>query len=102
LPGYRPQTRPADPAARALQRKKNAYMRKKISTDELHALLETQFRKTAAGLCGKCAVPRPVFMQAAEGRSNWRVGRLDECGDLCHTILEDIAAQLAQRYDLGG
>jgi hypothetical protein len=89
LPGYRPQTRPADPAARALQRKKNA-------------LLETQFRKTAAGLCGKCAVPRPVFMQAAEGRSNWRVGRLDECGDLCHTILEDIAAQLAQRYDLEG
>jgi hypothetical protein len=75
-------------------------MRKKISRDELHALLETEFRKTAAGLCGKCAVPKPVFIEAGGGRSNWRVGGLGECGDLCHTILEDIVVQFSERYEL--
>jgi hypothetical protein len=75
-------------------------MKKKISSAELHALLEAEFRNTAAGLCRRCAVPRPVFLASASGGPNWRVGRLDECGDLCHTLLDDVVARLAGRYDL--
>jgi hypothetical protein len=74
--------------------------RKKISNDELHALLEAEFRKTAADLCRQCAVPRPVFMSVASAGANWRVGRLGECAGLCHTILDEIVERLADRYDL--
>jgi hypothetical protein len=76
-------------------------MRKKISTDELHALLEREFRKTAADLCRACSVPKPVFLASPTGRSNWRIGSLEECPGLCHTILEDVAAKLAEKYELG-
>jgi hypothetical protein len=74
-------------------------MRKKITRDELHALLETEFRKTAAELCRACAVPKPVFLASASG-SNWRVGSLEECSGLCHTLLQDVAAKLSETYDL--
>lgn len=77
-------------------------MRKKISKDELHALLERDFRETAAGLCGACSVPKPVFLAAPTGGSNWRIGSLEECSGLCHTILQDVATKLAQRYELKG
>jgi len=77
-------------------------MRKKISTAELHALLETEFRKTAADLCRACSVPKPVFLASSTGGSNWRVGSLEECPGLCHTILMDVAAKLSEKYELKG
>lgn len=75
-------------------------MRRKISRDELHALLEDEFRKTAADLCRGCSVPKPVFLAAPSGASNWRIGSLEECSGLCHTILQDVAQQLAEKFDL--
>jgi hypothetical protein len=75
-------------------------MRKKISASELQLLLENEFRKTAAGLCRACSVPKPVFLRTASGGSNWRIGSLAECSGLCHTILEEVAGKLAEKYDL--
>jgi hypothetical protein len=74
--------------------------KKKIPPEKLHALLEEEFRATAAGLCRACSVPRPIFRESASGTSNWRVGALDECSGLCHSILSDVAARLAERYDI--
>ena len=74
--------------------------RKKVSTQELHRMLEAEFHKTAAGLCGKCHVPRPVFYPAARGGPNWRLAHGDECPALCHTVMQDLAARFAQQYDL--
>jgi hypothetical protein len=76
--------------------------RKKISTDELHALLEREFRNSAADLCLKCRVPKPVFIESKTGGSNWRLAATAECSNLCHTILVDVAAQLAEKYELKG
>ncbi len=73
--------------------------KKKIPQDKLHALLEQEFRATAAGLCPSCSVPKPVFSASSAG-SNWRVGAIDECSGLCHSILIDVAASVAERYDL--
>jgi len=75
-------------------------MRKKISASDLQRLLESEFRKTAADLCRACSVPKPVFLPTASGGSNWRVGSLEECSGLCHTILEEVAGKLAEKYDL--
>jgi hypothetical protein len=74
--------------------------RTKITTDELHALLEREFRDSAAGLCPKCRVPKPVFMASASGASNWRVAAMDECGNLCHTIFQDVVVKIAGQYDV--
>jgi hypothetical protein len=71
-----------------------------VSSAELHAFLEREFRGTAAGLCRKCAVPKPVFPRSASGASNWRIGAIEECDGLCHTILQDVAAKLAAQYSL--
>jgi hypothetical protein len=74
--------------------------RQKITTDELHALLEREFRNSAADLCLKCRVPKPIFMASASGASNWRVAAMDECGALCHTIFQDVVVKIAGQYDL--
>jgi hypothetical protein len=74
--------------------------RKKISTDELHALLEREFRNTAADLCLKCRVPKPVFMASAGSGSNWRVASMAECGSMCHTLFQDVVEKVAEKYDL--
>jgi hypothetical protein len=73
--------------------------RKKVSREELHAWLEREFRATAAGLCGRCRVPMPVFREAM-ARPNWRLPAHPECPGLCHTLLEEIAARAAVRYDV--
>lgn len=77
-------------------------MRKKISAAEMHALLEAEFRMTAAGLCRACSVPKPVFRASSTGGSNWRIGSIEECSGLCHTILLDVAAKLSEKYELKG
>jgi hypothetical protein len=74
--------------------------RKKITADELHALLEREFRSTAADLCLKCRVPRPIFIDAKSGGTNWRVATLAECGTMCHSIFQDIVDKAAEKYDL--
>jgi hypothetical protein len=75
--------------------------RKTVSPAQLRDLLAREFRATAGDLCLKCAIPTPVFIEpASPGRANWRVASGAECSNLCHTILEDLAARLSQSYDI--
>ena len=74
-------------------------MRKRVSASDLHDILTREFAKTAGDLCLKCRIPMPVFRQTRDG-ANWRLGAMDECNTLCHSLVQDIAAQLAQRYEL--
>jgi hypothetical protein len=75
--------------------------RKKVSPAELHELLATEFRKTAADSCLKCRIPMPAYRDPGEGGGpNWRIGNTAECSSLCHTIIEDLVAALSTRYDI--
>ena len=74
--------------------------RKKITAAELQSLLEREFRNTAADLCLKCRVPKPVFINTAGEGGNWRVGTLAECGTMCHSIFQDVVEKVARQYDL--
>jgi hypothetical protein len=74
-------------------------MRKRVSATELHDLLVREFAKTAGDLCLKCRLPMPVLRESRQG-PNWRLGSLDECSTMCHTIVADIAAKLGENYDL--
>lgn len=75
-------------------------MRKRVTAEELHDLLSREFRKSAGGLCLKCRLPMPRYFAGARQGPNWRLGPLDECSAMCHTIVEDLVAKLAARYEL--
>lgn len=70
-----------------------------MSREELHAWLEREFRATAADLCGRCRVPMPVLREGVAA-PNWRLPARPECPALCHTLLEEVAARAAARFDL--
>ena len=74
-------------------------MQKRVSATELHDLLTREFAKTAGDLCLKCRIPMPVFREAKAG-PNWRLGAMDECNSLCHSLVQDIAAKLGENYRL--
>jgi hypothetical protein len=75
--------------------------RKKVSAAELHDILTREFGKTAGYLCIKCRIPMPAYLEpGARGGPNWRIGSLGECDNLCHTIVEDVVAAAAGKYDL--
>ena len=73
--------------------------RRSVSAAQLHEILAREFAGTAAGLCAKCRVPKPIFRESGAG-PNWRVPPLGECDSLCHTILMDVARKLATEYDM--
>ena len=74
-------------------------MRKRVSASDLHDLLTREFAKTAGDLCLKCRIPMPVFRESSTG-ANWRLGAMDECNSLCHSLVQDIAAKLGENYEL--
>ena len=76
------------------------HRRRSVTTEELHEIVERELARTAAGLCGACRVPRPVFLAAKGDGPNWRVPGLEECPALCHTILQDVVQVLGTRYRL--
>jgi hypothetical protein len=75
--------------------------RRKVSAAQLHDLLAAEFRKTAGDQCLRCRVPMPAYFAGSTG-VNWRVGALDECSSLCHSILQDLVEKLSQHYELRG
>jgi hypothetical protein len=75
--------------------------RRKVSAEELHDILEREFRRTAGELCPKCRIPMPAYLDpGSRGGPNWRIGSAGECANLCHTLLEDLVAAMAAKYDL--
>lgn len=69
-----------------------------VSATQLYELLTREFDDSAAGLCPRCRVPRPIFREGAGDGPNWRVPPLEECDSLCHSILVDVAERLGRDY----
>lgn len=75
--------------------------RRKVSAVQLHDILTREFRGTAGDSCLKCRIPMPAyFAPGATSGANWRIGAIDDCSSLCHTVLEDLATRLAIEYEL--
>ncbi len=74
--------------------------RKAITPSELHDLLSREFRKTGGDHCLRCRVPVPTFIDSKSGAANWRVGAIDECSTLCHSILQDLVGTLSAKYEI--
>ena len=72
--------------------------KKRITVDELHALLQAEFANKAGDLCVACRLPRPTYFAGAREGPNWRLPSLGECSSLCHTLAQDLAARYSARY----
>jgi hypothetical protein len=74
--------------------------KRRIAAEELHARLQEEFSRKAADVCGACRLPMPRYFAGAREGANWRLPPLGECASLCHTILDELVARYAARFDL--
>ena len=75
--------------------------RKTLSTGQLYAILDREFRKRKATECGNCKVPLPFYRKPADDVSaNWYIGTPSECPHKCQVIIAEVLANLWSQYNI--
>ena len=75
--------------------------RKALSTAQLYAILEQEFRERKSPECATCRVPLPFFRAPPdEVSANWHIGTPSECPHHCQVIIAEILAKLWSQYDI--
>ena len=75
--------------------------RKVLSSSQLYAILDREFRKRKATECLSCKVPLPFYREPPdEVSANWHIGTPSECPHRCQAIIAEVLADLWTRYDL--
>lgn len=72
-----------------------------LTTGQLYAALDREFRKRKAPECHACRVPLPFFREPADDVSaNWYIGTPSECPHKCQVIIAEVLANLWSQYNL--
>lgn len=72
-----------------------------ISSAQLYAILDREFKKLRPMACGGCRVPLPYWRLPPDDVSaNWHIGTPEECPHGCHVVIAELLARLWTRYDL--
>ncbi len=75
--------------------------RRTITTAQLYAVLESEFRRRKPAACATCSVPLPYWRRAPDDVSaNWVIGSPRECPHGCHLVIAELLAQLWTKYDV--
>ena len=75
--------------------------RQTLSTAQLYAILDREFRARKATDCGTCKVPLPFFRKPADDVSaNWYIGTPSECPHHCQVIIAEVLANLWSQYNI--
>jgi hypothetical protein len=75
--------------------------RQTLSSAQLYAILDREFRKRKSPDCLKCRVPLPFYKEPADDVSaNWYIGTPSECPHRCQVIIAEVLANLWPRYNL--
>jgi len=75
--------------------------RQTLSSAQLYAVLDREFRKRKSPDCLKCKVPLPFYKEPADDVSaNWYIGTPSECPHRCQVIIAEVLANLWPRYNL--
>jgi hypothetical protein len=79
-----------------------AHMKKKtaLSAAELYVMLDREFRRRRPAGCERCEVTPPLPVRKPDGAANWELLPPPECPEACHHVLDEVACELARRYDL--
>ena len=72
-----------------------------LSTAQLYAVLDREFRKRKPAACVACSVPLPYWCPAPdEVSANWMIGTPRVCQHRCHIVIAELVTFLWSRYDL--
>ena len=76
-------------------------MRTTITSAQLYAILDREFRGLKPKDCRRCTVPLPYYRKPPdEVSANWQIGTPIECPHNCHVVIAEMLARLWTRYDL--
>lgn len=75
--------------------------RQVITSAQLYAILNREFRKRAKEECRACKVPLPFYRTPPdEVSANWAIGTPTECPRKCHALIAEVLANLWTKYDI--
>lgn len=75
--------------------------RKKVTLQELFAMLDSEYRRVRPPDCKSCVAPFPVRRTPPdEVSANWFITGPEQCPHHCSTLLAEIATRLMSEYDL--
>ena len=81
--------------------KGRALARKTITSAQLYAILDREFKALRPKQCGRCRVPLPYFRNPPDDVSaNWAIGTPSECDHGCHLVIAELLTRLWTRYDI--
>ena len=72
-----------------------------LSSAQLYAILDRDFRKLRPTACTRCQMPLPYWRTPPdEVSANWHIGQPVECPHGCHLVIAELLARLWTRYDI--
>ena len=72
-----------------------------ISSAQLYAILDREFKRLQPRTCGKCRAPLPFFRKPPDDVSaNWNIGTPTDCPQGCHVVVAELLTRLWSRYDI--
>jgi hypothetical protein len=72
-----------------------------ITSAQLYAILDREFKALRPRTCARCRVPLPYFRKPPdEVSANWAIGTPAECAEGCHLVIAELLARLWTRYDI--
>lgn len=75
--------------------------RKNLTSAQLYAILDREFKLLRPKACARCRVPLPYFRQSPDDVSaNWAIGTPSDCPHGCHVVIAELLAKLWTRYDM--
>jgi hypothetical protein len=75
--------------------------RKAISSAQLYAILDREFKALRRRECTNCRIPLPYFRRPPDDVSaNWAIGTPTECPHGCHVVIAELLAKLWTQYDI--
>ncbi len=72
-----------------------------LTTAQLYAVLDREFRKRRSASCATCSVPLPYWHAPPdEVSANWVIGSPTICSHGCQVVIAELVTLLWSRYDV--
>ena len=72
-----------------------------VSSHQLYAILDREFKNLRPAGCKNCRVPLPFYRPPPdEVSANWNVGTPKECPGNCHVVVAELVTRLWTRFDM--
>ena len=72
-----------------------------ISSAQLYAIMDREFRQLRPKHCKNCRIPLPFYRTPPDDVSaNWNVGTPSDCPEGCHLVLVELVTRLWAKYDM--